>query len=58
MSEIAVITGATGMFAAGLVACHALWRRRVATALERVPVGTARPARVVRHGADLPGNSR
>jgi hypothetical protein len=58
MSEIAVIGGAAEMFVAAFVAWYALWRRRVATALRRVPVGTARTVPVVRRRADLPGNSR
>jgi hypothetical protein len=58
MSEIAVIVGAAGMFVAGFVAWYALWRRRVAAAFRRVPVGTARRVPVVRQRGDLPGNPR
>jgi hypothetical protein len=57
MSEIAVIVGAAGVSVAGFVAWYALWRRRVATAFRRVPVGTARSMPAVRRGADLPDNS-
>ena len=58
MAEIAVILGAVGIFVAGFVAWYTLWHRRLATAFERVPVGTARSALVVRRGAEVPGNNR
>ena len=57
MAEIVVILGAPGTFVAGFVAWYTMWHRRMATAFERVPVGTARSALVVRRGAELPGNS-
>ena len=53
-----MILGAVGMFMAGFVAWYTVWHRRMATAFERVPVGTARSALVVRRGAEVPGNTR
>jgi hypothetical protein len=58
MAEIAVILGAAGVFVAGFVAWYTVWHRRMATAFERVRVGTARSALVVRRGAEVPGNTR
>ena len=58
MAEVAVILGAVGSFVAGFAAWYTMWHRRMATAFERVPVGTARSALVVRRGAELPGNTR
>jgi hypothetical protein len=57
MAEVAVILGAVGSFVAGFAAWYTMWHRRMATAFERFPVGTARPALVVRRGAELPGNT-
>jgi len=58
MAEIAVAGAALGMFLAGSVGWYARWRRRVASALECVPVRTNRPAPVHRRGADPLSNSR
>jgi hypothetical protein len=58
MAEIVAILMAGGLCIAGFVAWYTMWHRRVATAFERVPVGTDRSALVVRRGADLPGNGR
>jgi hypothetical protein len=58
MAEIAVILGAAGIFVAGFVAWYTVWHRRLATAFERVPVGTERSALVVRRGTEVPGNNR
>jgi hypothetical protein len=58
MAEIVMILGAAGVFVAGFVAWYTVWHRRMATAFERVPVGTARSALVVRRGAEVPGNSQ
>jgi hypothetical protein len=49
MAEIAAIVAATGMSAADFAARYALWRRRAAAVLQRVPV---------RPGAGLPGHPR
>jgi hypothetical protein len=57
MAEIAVMLGAVGTFVTGFVAWYTMWHRRMATAFERVPVGTARSALVVRRDAELPGHS-
>ena len=54
---IAVLLGAGGMFVAGFVTWYTLWHRRMASAFERVPVGTARSALVVRRGAEIPRSS-
>jgi hypothetical protein len=58
MAEIVAFLVAGGLFIAGFVAWYTMWHRRVATAFERVAVGTDRSALVVRRGADLPGNRR
>jgi hypothetical protein len=57
MAQIVVILGAVGVFVAGFVAWYTMWHRRMATAFERVPVGTARSVLVVRRDAELPGNT-
>jgi hypothetical protein len=57
MAEIAVILGAVGTFVAGFVAWYTIWHLRMATTFERVPVGTARSALVVRRGAEFPGST-
>jgi hypothetical protein len=51
MAEITVILGSAGLFVAGFIAWYTMWHRRAATAFERVPVGTARSAHMVRPGA-------
>jgi hypothetical protein len=58
MAEIMVMLGAVGMFVATFVTWYTMWHRRAVSAFERVPVGNARSALVVRRGADLPGNGR
>jgi hypothetical protein len=58
MAEIVVTLGAAGLFMVAFVAWYTAWHSRTATAFEHVPVGSARSARVVRRGADLPGDSR
>jgi hypothetical protein len=58
MTEITVTAGVAGMFLAGGAAWYARWRRRVASALEQVPVRTDRPAPVARHGAERLGKFR
>ena len=58
MAEIVALLVAGGLFVAGFVGWYTMWHRRMAAAFERVPVGTARSAQVVRRGADLPGISR
>jgi hypothetical protein len=58
MGEIVVILGAAGLFVAAFVAWYTAWHHRAATAFERVPVGSARSALVVRRGTELPDNSR
>ena len=52
-----MILGAVGTFVTGFVAWYTMWHRRMATAFERVPVGTARSALVVRRDAELPSNT-
>ena len=48
MAEVTVIVSAVGLFVVGFVARYTVWHRRVATAFERVPIGTVRSAHVVR----------
>ena len=57
MAEITVILSAVGLFVAGFVTWYALWHRRVATAFERVPVGTARSAPVVHRESGQRGDA-
>jgi hypothetical protein len=52
MAEITVVLGSVGLFVAGFVAWYTMWHRRAATALEAVPVGTARSAHGVRRDGD------
>ncbi len=54
---MAVMLGLVALFVAGFVGWYMRWHHRMATALERVPVGTDRSAGVVRRGAGLPGDS-
>ncbi len=56
MEQITVVVGAVGLFLAGLVAWYTRWHRRVATTFERVPVGTARSAHVVRRDSERRGD--
>ena len=57
MAEIAVAGAAAGMVLAGFVGWYGRWRRRVASALERVPVHPDRPALVHRRGSGPLGDS-
>jgi hypothetical protein len=58
MTDITETVGVAGLFLAGGAAWYARWRRRVASALEQVPVRTDRPAPVARHGAERRSNFR
>jgi hypothetical protein len=57
MAEITLILGAVGLFVTGFVAWYTVWHHRAATAFERVPVGTARSAHVVRTAAERRGDT-
>ncbi len=50
MAMITLVVGSVGLCAAGLVAWYAIWRPRVASSLQRVPVRTDPSPRVVRGG--------
>lgn len=45
---ITLVVGSVGLCAAGLVAWYAIWRPRVTSSLQRVPVRTDRSTRVGR----------
>ena len=48
MAMITLVVGSVGLCAAGLVAWYAIWRPRVTSSLQRVPVRTDRSTRVMR----------
>ena len=56
MEQITVV-GAVGLFVAGFVACSTRWQRRVATAFERIPVGTDRSAAVAHRDSGQRGDA-
>ena len=58
MAEITLILGSVGLFVAGFVAWYTLWHRRMTAAFERVPVGSARSAHVLRRGVELGGDTK
>jgi hypothetical protein len=51
---ITLIVGWVGLFVAGFAAWYTLWRLRLASRLERVPVKSGRPLHVLREGVELP----
>ncbi len=58
VAEITVVLGSVGLFVAGFVTWYTMWHRRVTAAFERVPVGAARSAHVLRRDVELGGDPK
>jgi hypothetical protein len=58
MAEITAVLGSVGLFGAGFVTWYTMWHRRVTASFERVPVGSARSAHVLRRGIELGGDTK
>jgi hypothetical protein len=54
VAVITLIVGSVGLFVAGFVAWYTLWRLRLASRLERVPVKSGRPLYVLHEGVEFP----
>ncbi|MGO9854729.1 MAG: hypothetical protein ACLPYY_06795 [Acidimicrobiales bacterium] len=52
MAEVTLIVGFAALFLAGFVTWYTIGHRRVVSRLEKVPVETGRPLRVVRPDAE------
>ncbi len=53
MTELTLIVGCGALFVTGFVTCYTIWRRRIESRFQRVPVATGRSTHVQRRGADL-----
>ena len=53
MSMMTLIVGSVGLFVAAFVASYTVWRLRLASRLQRVPVRSRRSAPVLREGIEL-----